>query len=184
MNTKRLRANIKRANTRLASLQKQKYNTPALRHIEQLYYDNNYLIEKSKSGNIKFKTSLSFLDDKSLKELNKIVNDFLETKTSTITGVKTMYKKSYETYKERYGYNGTLQDYMDIFDSVYLKEYQNRYGSRELAKLINQNDFDITNLIAKEIYEENIRRDMLGLRELSLIELNNLKTSYKNPFGG
>ena len=167
------------ANQRLRNIEKNKIekSSNAYKYVERLAYDK-LNVTYNNQGRPRFFTArvIKKLSDKDLKKYEKTLTNFLESKTSTVGGVKRKYKKSYETYKERYG-NIDFNTYTEMYDSIWLVKYQEQYGSQELRNLVAEFGVEKATEIAKEIFEMS---KILEKDALSLEEINKIKERMRN----
>lgn len=169
----------KLANQRLRNIEKNKLekSSNAYKYMEQLAYDK-LNVTYNNQGRPRFLTvrEIRKLSDKELKKYEKILTRFLESKTSTVGGVKRKYEKSYKTYTERYG-NIDFDTYAEMYDSLWLIKYQEQYGSQELNRLVAEFGSEKAIEIAKEIFET---AEILGYESLPLEEINRIKERMRN----
>ena len=167
------------ANQRLRNIEKNKIekSSNAYKYVERLAYDK-LNVTYNNQGRPRFLTAreIKKLSDKDLKKYEKTLTNFLESKTSTVGGVKRKYEKSYETYKERYG-NIDFNTYTEMYDSAWLVKYQEQYGSQELRNLVAEFGVEKATEIAKEIFET---AKILEKDALSLEEINKIKERMRN----
>lgn len=137
---KEIRKLAKRANTRIAFLENSGYSSSsnAYRYLERLNYDDTDYLQKSRSGNLKFRTALSGLNYQDLQQEYFAINRFLSAKTSTKTGILSKYQKAYESFKESQNMDISFEEYTKIYDDYYLMKYQQMYGSKELNTLVKK----------------------------------------------
>lgn len=92
---KDLKAEIKRMNTRLATLYKHGFkNTDAYKHIEKQKYFRRNITGKSQSGAMKIRTDLTKLSKKQLNDIEKLLNE-LSNMSTTLTDVREEHEKGY-----------------------------------------------------------------------------------------
>lgn len=91
----------KRANSRLRQLEKSNLTNAsnAYRYIEKLENLADDAVTLDKKGRIKFKTNYKYkkYEKQFLEHRLKVVQEFLNAKTSTVTGTKKKYEKAYKT---------------------------------------------------------------------------------------
>lgn len=91
----------KRANSRLRQLEKSSLTSAsnAYRYIEKLENLDDEAVTLDKKGRIKFKTSYKYkkYEKQNVEHRLKVVQEFLQAKTSTVTGTKNKYEKAYKT---------------------------------------------------------------------------------------
>lgn len=102
----------------------------------------NINLSETNKGEVKFNLKTKGLSHKELLERAQFIRDFSETTTSTISGIKSTQKLSFEKFKEQYkkatkqDYEGTYKDYSELYTNTIVKEYQKMYGSDETERLV------------------------------------------------
>ena len=167
---KELKAGIqslaKVANQRLRQLEKSNKATssPAYKYIERLAFDasktkgtgaDKYsFIGETKWGEIKFNTATTKMNQSQLRQEFSFLQRFLNTKTSTVTGVKKNIEKGYEKFKEQYekATGSTLGDgSIELWGDSLFKHFSEIYGSDEAENLMQQ--IDSSDLSISEVRE-------------------------------
>lgn len=172
---KELKAGIqslaKVANQRLRQLEKSNRATssPAYKYIERLTFDTSKtkgtgadkysFIGETKWGEIKFNTATTKMNQSQLRQEFSFLQRFLNTKTSTVTGVKKNIEKSYEKFKEQYEKTtgSSLGDgTIELWGDALFKHFSEIYGSDEAENLMQQIDSsDLTNSEVHEILRKS-----------------------------
>ena len=166
---KELKAGIqslaKTANQRLRQLEKSNKATssPAYKYIERLAFDasktkgtgaDKYsFIGETKWGKIKFNTATTKMSQSQLREEFSFLQRFLNTKTSTVTGVKKNIEKGYEKFKEQYekATGSTLgEGSIELWGDALFKHFSEIYGSDEAENLMQK--IDAENLSLSEVH--------------------------------
>ena len=167
---KELKASIqslaKVANQRLRQLEKSNKATssPAYKYIERLAFDasktkgtgdDKYsFIGETKWGEIKFNTATGKMNQSQLRQEFSFLQRFLNTKTSTVTGVKKNIEKGYEKFKEQYekATGSTLgEGSIELWGDALFKHFSEIYGSDEAENFMQQ--IDSANLSISEVHE-------------------------------
>ena len=167
---KELKAGIqslaKVANQRLRQLEKSNKATssPAYKYIERLAFDatktkgtgaDKYaFIGETKWGEIKFNTATTKMNQSQLRQEFSFLQRFLNTKTSTVTGVKKNIEKGYEKFKEQYekATGSTLgEGSIELWGDALFKHFAEIYGSDEAENFMQQ--IDSSNLSISEVHE-------------------------------
>lgn len=167
---KELKAGIqslaKVANQRLRQLEKSNKATssPAYKYIERLAFDasktkgtgaDKYsFIGETKWGEIKFNTATTKMNQSQLRQEFSFLQRFLNTKTSTVTGVKKNIEKSYEKFKEQYEKTtgSSLGDgTIELWGDALFKHFSEIYGSEEAENLMQK--IDSSDLSNSEVHE-------------------------------
>lgn len=125
-------SNGKRANTRIATLEKTNNITPALQTVQSLAEQNPTIYGVSSSGHTKFNLANSFLSKDELRQKAEEIQQFLWSETSTKTGAEQYAKRHYgyldEQTKNRVSFE-TFQSQLYSGLHEFLLEY---YGYNEL----------------------------------------------------
>ena len=167
---KELKAGIqslaKTANQRLRQLEKSNKATssPAYKYIERLAFDasktkgtgtDKYtFIGETKWGEIKFNTATTKMSQSQLRQEFSFLQRFLNTKTSTVSGVKKNIEKGYEKFKEQYekAIGSTLgEGVIELWGDALFKHFSEIYGSDEAENFMQQ--IDSANLSISEVHE-------------------------------
>ena len=77
-------------------------------------------------------------DTRTLKAKIKDIENFLGRKTSTVTGVKDVYKKRADKINEKYGTNFTWQELANYFDTGFADKTNDKYGSKTVLVAIGE----------------------------------------------
>lgn len=167
---KELKAGIqslaKVANQRLRQLEKSNKATssPAYKYIERLAFDatkskgsgaDKYsFIGETKWGEIKFNTATTKMSQSQLRQEFSFLQRFLNTKTSTVSGVKKNIEKGYEKFREQYekATGSKLgEGSIDLWGDALFKHFSEIYGSDEAENFMQQ--IDSANLSISEVHE-------------------------------
>lgn len=93
------------------------------------------------------------MDTRSLKAKIKDMEYFMSRKTSTITGVISVYKKRAETINKNYGTNFTWKELANFFDTGFAEKTNDKYGSATvlyaIGKIQNQKEEVVKSLEEK-----------------------------------
>ena len=121
---------VKRANQRLAQLEKSELRTyNAYRYVEGI--DKPYM--KRIGERPRFRTDLSRMSDSELESMFREVDRFLNAKTSTVKGIKKAHEKAYKQYaehmKEKYKQDITMEEYGQIFELTQLEILNASYST-------------------------------------------------------
>ena len=167
---KELKAGIqslaKVANQRLRQLEKSNKaaSSPAYKYIERMAFDasktkgtgaDKYsFIGETKWGEMKFNTATAKMNQSQLRQEFSFLQRFLNTKTSTVSGVKKNIEKGYEKFKEQYekATGGTLgEGTIELWGDALFKHFSEIYGSDEAENFMQQ--IDSANLSISEVHE-------------------------------
>ena len=162
----RIQSLAKTANQRLSQLEKSNKATSSLayKYIERMAFDasktqgtgaDKYsFIGETKWGEMKFNTATTKMNQSQLRQEFSFLQRFLNTKTSTVTGVKKNIEKGYEKFKEQYekATGSTLgEGSIELWGDALFKHFSEIYGSDEAENLMQQ--IDSANLSISEVRE-------------------------------
>lgn len=156
-----IRSEGKRANTRLVALEQQQLQSIAYQYVTNKMPNRESLTQKSKSGHIKFQTTKIAKEDiNQLRQRAYAISNFLNAKTSTITGTKQMYSKAYNTLSKRLAEKGLKQvamsDFKKIFEHKNWDSFKGRFNSGEAFKLLNKMSIEQSQEFLDLFDKENI----------------------------
>ena len=145
----------KAANRRLRSLEKGNVQeaSAAYRQIRTFSRDNREFMGTTKKGEFKFRTDVTKMDTETLRREAMELDTFLfRSKTSTVKGVKALYreiKKKVESQnaegtKEQwvmdYFKNMSMEDFNQFWENQSMSEIVEAYGSDEVVRLIQEGE--------------------------------------------
>ena len=167
---KELKAGIqslaKVANQRLRQLEKSNKasSSPAYKYIERLAFDASKtkgtgsekysFIGETKWGEIKFNTATAKMNQSQLRQEFSFLQRFLNTKTSTVTGVKKNIEKGYDKFKVQYEKatgSALGEGTIELWGDALFKHFSEIYGSDEAENFMQQ--IDSANLSISEVHE-------------------------------
>lgn len=104
------------------------------------------------------KTEYDKLTDAEKDYFNKTLQNFLESETSTKTGVLESYKKAYETFKANHdAYSGmTFEDYMQtwkVYHDQIMPDKQNHFSYSRFTQLLESGNFTFEMLTGNQAEE-------------------------------
>lgn len=134
----RLASQVKIANQRIVELEKKGYNTLELAKLQSDYALGVGNLGISKSGHLKFTTSLKNLSIKEVENLEKEVSNFLKGRT-TIGGVEKLIESTKKEIKDTFvGLNGlSNKDALLLYNSSLYATLSEQYDSNTVNKKIN-----------------------------------------------
>lgn len=134
----RLASQVKIANQRIVELEKKGYNTLELSKLQSDYALGIGNLDISKSGHLKFTTSLKNLSVEEVENLEKEVSNFLKGHT-TIGGVEKLIKSTKKGFKDSFvGLNGiSNKDALLLYNSSLYETLSQQYDSNTVNKKIN-----------------------------------------------
>lgn len=148
----RLSSQVKIANQRIVELEKKGYNTLELSKLQSDYALGMGNLDISKSGHLKFTTSLKNLSIEEVENLEKEVSNFLKAKT-TIGGVEKLIESTKKEVKDTFVglYGLSNRDALLLYNSSLYAALAEQYDSKTVNEKINDlirkhNNLDINSL--------------------------------------
>ena len=134
----------KRANTRLRAIEKANLNkTSAYENVRRMGFDDSKHIAYTKNGEIKFRTDVSKMTESELKEHQRVIEDFLQSKSSKVGEIKKRRKQAYDKWKkekERQGQNIDMDvdEFSEFWELSNIKKLKDNLGSDEVELLVTE----------------------------------------------
>ena len=134
----RLASQVKIANQRIVELEKKGYNTLELSKLQSDYALGVGKLDISKSGHLKFTTSLKNLSIDEVENLEKEVSNFLKGHT-TIGGVEKLIESTKKGVKDTFVglYGISDKDALLLYNSSLYATLSEQYDSNTVNKKIN-----------------------------------------------
>ena len=134
----KLASQVKIANQRIVELEKKGYNTLELTKLQSDYALGVGNLDISKSGHLKFTTSLKNLSIEEVENLEKEVSNFLKGKT-TIGRVEKLIKSTKKEVKDTFVglYGLSNKDALLLYNSSLYATLAEQYDSNTVNKKIN-----------------------------------------------
>lgn len=132
----------KRANTRLRAIEKEKLTkTSAYENVRRMGFDDSKNIAYTKKGEIKFRTDVSKMSETELKEHQRIIEDFLQSKSSKVGEIKKRRQQAYDKWKkekERQGQKVDMDvnEFSEFWELSVIKKLKDAYGSEEVEIMV------------------------------------------------
>ena len=132
----------KRANTRLRAIEKANLTkTSAYENVRRMGFDGSNSIAYTKKGEIKFRTDVSKMSESELKEHQRIIEDFLQSKSSKVGEIKKRRQQAYDKWKkekERQGQNIDMDvnEFSEFWELSIIKKLKDAYGSEEVEYMV------------------------------------------------
>ena len=132
----------KRANTRLRAIEKANLTkTSAYENVRRMGFDDSKHIAYTKKGEIKFRTDVSKMSESELKEHQRVIEDFLQSKSSKAGEIKKRRQKAYDKWKkekERQGQNIDMDvnEFSEFWELSIIKKLKDAYGSEEVEYMV------------------------------------------------
>lgn len=134
----------KRANTRLRAIEKAKLTkTSAYENVRRLGFDGSKNIAYTKKGEIKFRTDVSKMSEEELKEHQRVIEDFLQSKSSKVGEIKKRRQQAYDKWKKEKERQGQtvdigIDEFSEFWELSYIKKLKDILGSDEVELLVSQ----------------------------------------------
>ena len=134
----------KRANTRLRALEKAKLTkTSAYENVRRMGFDGSKNIAYTKKGEIKFRTDVSKMSVQELEEHQRVIEDFLQSKSSKVGEIKKRRQQAYDKWKkekERQGQNIDMDvdEFSEFWELSNIKKLKDNLGSDEVELLVTE----------------------------------------------
>ena len=134
----------KRANTRLRALEKAGYTDLAsYANVKRLSFDNSHSISYTKKGEIKFRTDVSRMNESELKEHQRIIEEFLNSKSSKVSEINSRRKKAWENWKKEQERQGKevkmdVKEFSEFWTKSIIMKLKEAYGSDEVQSLVDE----------------------------------------------
>ena len=156
-----LRKAAKRANQRMRELESRGTRSPALQGVQARLTAIGQ--KPTRSGARRFSETGKFKNENEKRQFEKLVKDFLESKTSTVKGVKEYRRDVLESAQQKYVYTGaglSDEDYLAIWDALPDEEIDRVFGSEQIIALVetatekqgrrqNDNEMSVSEMIEK-----------------------------------
>ena len=132
----------KRANTRLRAIEKANLTkTSAYENVRRMGFDDSISISYTKKGEIKFRTDVSKMSETELKEHQRVIEDFLQSKSSKVGEIKKRRQKAYDKWKkekERQGQKVDMDvnEFSEFWELSIIKKLKDAYGSEEVEYMV------------------------------------------------
>ena len=141
-NYTKVASEAKRANTRLRAIEKANLtNTSAYENVRRMGFDGSKYIAYTKKGEIKFRTDVSKMSESELKEHQRVIEDFLQSKSSKVGEIKKRRQQAYDKWKkekERQGQNIDMDvnEFSEFWELSIIKKLKDAYGSEEVEYMV------------------------------------------------
>ena len=141
-----------------------------LRALEGYQWDKNFKTStkwayakamrdiKSWGGKKRFQTTAKGLSDTELQMKIKDIETFLESPTSTKTGITKVYEKRVETLNKRLNTNYTWQEFADFIQGDTYKKIDDLFGSDTILSVVSKTK-KLNKKIIDEINEDKKKRE-------------------------
>lgn len=152
----------KRANTRLRAIEKANLTrTSAYENVRRMGFDDSKYIAYTKNGEIKFRTDVSKMSESELKEHQRVIEDFLQSKSSKVGEIKKRRQQAYEKWKKEKERQGQTID-MDV------DEFSEFWELSNIKKLKDNLGSDEVELLVTEYGEKNVMETLEELEKMGI----------------
>ena len=141
-NYTKVASEAKRANARLRAIEKANLTkTSAYENVRRMGFDDSKYIAYTKKGEIKFRTDVSKMSESELKEHQRVIEDFLQSKSSKVGEIKKRRQQAYNKWKkekERQGQNIDMDvdEFSEFWELSIIKKLKDVYGSEEVEYMV------------------------------------------------
>lgn len=169
----------KRANTRLRAIEKANLTrTSAYENVRRMGFDDSKNIAYTKKGEIKFRTDVSKMSESELKEHQRVIEDFLQSKSSNVGVIKKRRQQSYDKWKKEKERQGQtidmdVNEFSEFWELSIIKKLKDAYGSEEVEYMV------ITygeSTVIETINE--MEKEGLNLYNMSIQEIHNRMDNF------
>lgn len=168
----------KKANTRLRAIEKANLtNTSSYQNIRRMGFDDSKNISYTKKGEIKFRTDVSKMSEAELKEHQRVIEEFLQSKSSKVGEIKKRRQQAYNKWKkekERQGQNidMNVNEFSEFWELSNIKKLKDSLGSDEVELLVSEYD-------EKNVMEMLEELEKIGI-DISSLSPQSIRTNIEN----
>lgn len=162
----------KRANTRLRAIEKANLTkTSAYENVRRMGFDDSKYIAYTKNGEIKFRTDVSKMSESELKEHQRVIEDFLQSKSSKVGEIKKRRQQAYDKWKkekERQGQNIDMDvnEFSEFWELSIIKKLKDAYGSEEVELMVLSYGESTVIETIKEMEKEGLNPYNMSIQEI------------------
>ena len=168
----------KKANTRLRAIEKANLtNTSAYENVRRMGFDDSKNISYTKKGEIKFRTDVSKMSEMELKEHQRVIEEFLQSKSSKVGEIKKRRQQAYDKWKkekERQGQNIDMDvnEFSEFWELSNIKKLKDTLGSDEVELLVSEYG-------EKNVMETLEELEKMGI-DISSLSPQSIRTNIEN----
>ena len=168
----------KKANTRLRAIEKANLTkTSAYENVRRMGFDGSNHIAYTKKGEIKFRTDVSKMSEAELKEHQRVIEEFLQSKSSKVGEIKKRRQQAYNKWKkekERQGQNidMNVNEFSEFWELSNIKKLKDSLGSDEVELLVSEYD-------EKNVMEMLEELEKIGI-DISSLSPQSIRTNIEN----
>ena len=162
----------KRANTRLRAIEKANLTkTSAYENVRKMGFDDSKYISYTKKGEIKFRTDVSKMSESELKEHQRVIEDFLQSKSSKVGEIKKRRQQAYNKWKkekERQGQNVDMDvnEFSEFWELSIIKKLKDAYGSEEVEYMVLTYGESVVIETIQEMEKEGLNPYNMSIQEI------------------
>ena len=133
------------------------------------------IYKRNKEGNVRFISQTEFdkLSAQDKKYYVERINAFLESKSSTASGIKSAHRKSYDTFMQHYGDKfpdmsfDMYEEFFDVYNSNMVEDSKNHFGYSEWSAVLQNIQIDqaMTDNQMDQVMEYVRANDWVGLKQ-------------------
>lgn len=133
------------------------------------------IYKRNKDGNVRFISQTEFdkLSAQDKKYYVERINAFMESKSSTASGIKSAHRKSYDTFMQRYGDKfpdmsfDMYEEFFDVYNSNMVEDSKNHFGYSEWSAVLQNIQIDqaMTDNQMDQVMEYVRANDWVGLKQ-------------------
>lgn len=174
----------RQANNRLRLLERKGLakSSNAYRWAKNQFEMENKFFTLTSTGKVKFNRDLKSMTRNELIDYINTVENFMQSKTSTVRGTQKKYEKTYKSFEkflQQQGFNTmTFEEYKDFWEDTIIKNYFKKYGSQETIERSQKYDYNMAIDVMETILETDKVNDQLGFRPLTQLERIELFEKY------
>lgn len=174
----------RQANNRLRLLERKGLakSSNAYRWAKNQFELENKFFSLTSTGKVKFDRDFKSMTKTDLVDYINTVENFMQSKTSTVRGAQKKYEKAYKSFEkflENQDFkNMTFDEYMDFWEDTIIKNYFKKYGSQETIERSQKYDYNMAIDVMETILETDKANDQLGFRPLTQLERIELFEKY------
>lgn len=182
-----LAGKVKRANERLRQIERtsNEEKSASYRYVRRQYEGKSRpkYLGTTKAGEIKFRTDLTKITNlNTLKALESHVDFFLnQASSSKVSNINKAYKKGFESFKKRTGFQGTQSEFDDLWKDKRYKELIKAFGVSDAIEVMYETmttfDLDMDEAL-EELYKEQEKTKVQRYDDIRK-RYNLSKTKYK-----
>ena len=140
-------------------------------------FDDSKNISYTKKGEIKFRTDVSKMSEAELKEHQRVIEEFLQSKSSKVGEIKKRRQQAYNKWKkekERQGQNIDMDvnEFSEFWELSNIKKLKDSLGSDEVELLVSEYD-------EKNVMEMLEELEKIGI-DISSLSPQSIRTNIEN----